>query len=106
MQKASVFETLNLQTSWQRITLNRGMFPTNGSSTVLSLSSTIPGGDIDYARMNIRQKLYRPINQNLVFGFNIDLGYLRHLVTQKKLHFSKIFMLEGLDLFEDLNQIH
>ena len=74
--EGSVFETLNLQTSWQRITLNRGMFPTNGSSTVLSLSSTIPGGDIDYARLNIRQKLYRPINQNLVFGFNIELGYL------------------------------
>ena len=26
--EGSVFETLNLQTSWQRITLNRGMFPT------------------------------------------------------------------------------
>ena len=77
--EGSVFETLNLQTSWQRITLNRGMFPTNGSSTVLSLSSTIPGGDIDYARLNIRQKLYRPINQNLVFGFNIELGYLSRI---------------------------
>ena len=74
--EGSVFETLNIQTSWQRITLNRGMFPTDGSSTVLSLSSTIPGGDIDYARFNIRQKYYQPISQDLVFGFNIELGYL------------------------------
>jgi outer membrane protein insertion porin family len=74
--EGSIFETLSIQTSWQRITLNRGIFPTDGSSTVLSLSSTIPGGDIDYARLNIRQKYYQPISQDLVFGFNIDIGYL------------------------------
>ena len=27
------------------------MFPTDGSSTVISFSSTIPGGDIDYAEL-------------------------------------------------------
>jgi len=74
--EGSVFETINVQTSWQRITLNRGMFPTDGSSTVISLSSTIPGGDIDYARINVRQKYYQPMSKGLVFGFNLDLGYL------------------------------
>ena len=56
--EGSIFETLTAQISWQRITLNRGIFPTDGSSTVLSLSSTIPGGDIDYARFNYRHKYY------------------------------------------------
>ena len=74
--EGSIFETLTAQISWQRITLNRGIFPTDGSSTVLSLSSTIPGGDIDYARFNIRQKYYQPLINDLVFGFNIELGYL------------------------------
>ena len=74
--EGSIFETLTTQISWQRVTLNRGMFPTDGSSTVLSFSSTIPGGDIDYARLNIRQKYYQPIAEDLVFGFNLDLGYL------------------------------
>ena len=74
--EGSIFETLTTQISWQRVTLNRGMFPTDGSSTVLSFSSTIPGGDIDYARLNIRQKFYQPIAEDLVFGFNLDLGYL------------------------------
>ena len=74
--EGSVFETLSAQVSWQRITLNRGIFPTAGSSTVMSLSSTIPGGDIDYARFNIRQKYYKPMKRDLVFGFNIELGYL------------------------------
>ena len=74
--EGNIFETLTAQISWQRVTLNRGMFPTDGSSTVLSLSSTVPGGDIDYARFNIRQKYYQPIANDLVFGFNIELGYL------------------------------
>ena len=74
--EGSIFETLNAQISWQRVTLNRGMFPTDGASTILSLSSTVPGGDIDFARINIRQKYYQPLSKDLVFGFNIELGYL------------------------------
>ena len=74
--EGNIFETLTAQISWQRVTLNRGIFPTDGSSTVLSLSSTVPGGDIDYARFNIRQKYYQPLPKDLVFGFNIELGYL------------------------------
>jgi outer membrane protein insertion porin family len=74
--EGSIFETLNAQISWQRATLNRGMFPTDGASTILSLSSTVPGGDIDFARINFRQKYYQPLPRDLVFGFNIELGYL------------------------------
>jgi outer membrane protein insertion porin family len=74
--EGSIFETLNAQISWQRATLNRGMFPTDGASTILSLSSTVPGGDIDFARINFRQKYYQPLPKDLVFGFNIELGYL------------------------------
>ena len=70
--EGNIFETLNAQFTWQRVTLNRGMFPTDGSSTIVNLSSTIPVGDIDYARINIRQKYYQPIARDFVFGFNID----------------------------------
>ena len=56
--EGSIFETLTAQISYQKVTLNRGLFPTNGSSTVLSLSSTIPVGDIDYARANYIYKFY------------------------------------------------
>ena len=71
-----VFETLSGQFSWQRITLNRGLFPTNGSSTGVTLSSTIPGSDLNYYRLNLRQRFYRPISENFVFGFQGELGYL------------------------------
>ena len=71
-----VFETLSGQFSWQRITLNRGLFPTNGSSTGVTLSLTIPGSDLNYYRLNLRQRFYRPISENFVFGFQGELGYL------------------------------
>ena len=94
-QEGSNFQTLNIQTSWQRVTLNRGMFPTSGSSTVVSLSSTIPGGDIDYARLNIRQKYYRPINEDFIFGFNIELGYLTAYGKTKETPFFQNFYAGG-----------
>jgi outer membrane protein insertion porin family len=93
--EGSVFETLNLQASWQRVTLNRGMFPTDGASTVISLSSTVPGGDIDYARLNIRQKYYQPISKDLVFGFNIELGYLTPFGDTKETPFFQNFYAGG-----------
>ena len=74
--EGNIFETLSAQLSWQRVTLNRGLFPTDGASTVLSVSSTIPGSDLSYYRLNIRQRYYQPLTQNLVFGFQGELGYL------------------------------
>ena len=93
--EGSIFETLNAQISWQRITLNRGMFPTDGASTILSISSTIPGGDIDYARINIRQKFYQPLPNDLVFGFNIELGYLAPFGDTKETPFFQNFYAGG-----------
>ncbi|MDB2604530.1 outer membrane protein assembly factor BamA [Gammaproteobacteria bacterium] len=93
--EGNIFETLTSQISWQRVTLNRGMFPTDGSSTVVSFSSTIPGGDIDYARINIRQKFYQPIADDLVFGFNLDLGYLSPFGDTKETPFFQNFYAGG-----------
>ena len=93
--EGSVFETLNAQLSWQRVTLNRGMFPTNGSSTMVSFSSTIPGGDIDYSRFIIRQKYYEPISRGLVFGFNLELGYLRPFGDTEETPFFQNFYAGG-----------
>ncbi len=74
--EGNIFETLSIQFSWQRVTLNRGLFPTAGASTVLSLSTTMPGSDLSYYRTSIRQRYYRPLSSNFVFGFSGELGYL------------------------------
>ena len=93
--EGSTFKTLTAQLSWQRVTLNRGLFPTDGSSTVLSLSTTLPVGDIDYSRFNFIHKYYEPISNNFVFGFNIDLGYTKAFGDTDETPFFRNFYAGG-----------
>ena len=44
------------------------MYPTDGASTAISLSATVPGSDLNYYRINLRQKFYQPLGRGLVFG--------------------------------------
>tara|TARA_Y100000389_G_scaffold136322_1_gene133875 strand:+ start:349 stop:2766 length:2418 start_codon:yes stop_codon:yes gene_type:complete len=93
--EGSIFETLNLSAQWQRITLNRGMFPTDGASTAVSLSSTVPGSDLNYFRLNLRQKYYQPLGRDLVFGFSGEIGYLSTFGDTKETPFFQNFYAGG-----------
>ena len=74
--EGNVFETLSAGLSWQTVTLNRGLFPTDGASTALSISTTVPGSDLSYYRLNLRQRFYQPLSSSLIFGFQGEIGYL------------------------------
>ena len=75
--EGNVFETLSANFVWSRVTLNRGLFPTDGSSTSVSLMTTLPFSDLNYYRASIQQKTYQPLGfGNLVFGFSGELGYM------------------------------
>ena len=93
--EGNIYETLNLQTQWQRVTLNRGMYPTDGASTAVSLSATVPGSDLNYYRINLRQKFYQPIGRGLVFGFNGEIGYLSTFGDTKETPFFQNFFAGG-----------
>ena len=93
--EGNIFETLTAQLSWQRVTLNRGLFPTDGASTVLSFSSTIPGSDLSYYRFNVRQRYYQPLTQDLVFGFQGELGYLNAYGETEETPFFQNFYAGG-----------
>ena len=93
--EGNIFETLNLQTQWQRVTLNRGMYPTDGASTAISLSATVPGSDINYYRVNLRQKFYQPLGGDFVFGFNGEIGYLSTFRDTNETPFYQNFFAGG-----------
>ena len=93
--EGNIFETLNFQTQWQRVTLNRGMYPTDGASTAISLSATIPGSDLNYYRINLRQKFYQPLGGDFVFGFNGEIGYLSTFGDTKETPFFQNFFAGG-----------
>ena len=93
--EGNIYETLNLQTQWQRVTLNRGMYPTDGASTAISLSATVPGSDLNYYRINLRQKFYQPLGGDFVFGFNGEIGYLSTFGDTKETPFFQNFFAGG-----------
>ena len=77
LEEGNSFQTVSAQAVWSRITLNRGMFPTDGASTEALFLATLPLSDINYYKLNIRQKFYQPLNVwDLVFGFQGEIGYL------------------------------
>ena len=71
------FDTMTTSIAWSRITLNRGMFPTDGASSSLSLSATLPFSDINYYKVSFQQRYFEPLKfYNLVFGFEGEIGYM------------------------------
>ena len=94
--EGTVFDVLKAQAVWSRMTLNRGMFPTYGSSTDLMLQVTIPGSDLSYFKVDLKQKFYRPLGlANLVFGFNGELGYIGTYGDTEKTPFFENFYSGG-----------
>ena len=77
LEEGNSFQTVSAQAVWSRITLNRGLFPTDGASTEALFLATLPLSDINYYKLNIRQKFYQPLGVwDLVFGFQGEIGYL------------------------------
>ena len=94
--EGTVFDVFKAQAVWSKMTLNRGMFPTYGSSTDVMLQVTIPGSDLTYFKTDIKQKFYRPLGfANLVFGFDGELGYIGTYGDTQKTPFFENFYSGG-----------
>lgn len=63
--------------SWSRVTLNRGLFPTAGSSQTAVLSATTPNSDVNYFRFRYDSRFYFPLSQNQRWSFlaRFEAGY-------------------------------
>ena len=98
LEEGNSFQTVSAQAVWSRITLNRGMFPTDGASTEALFLATLPLSDINYYKLNIRQKFYQPLNVwDLVFGFQGEIGYLAPYGDTDNVPFFQHFMQEVQD---------
>ncbi len=96
VEEGNTFQTFSAQAVWSRITLNRGMFPTDGASTEALFLATLPLSDINYYKLNIRQKFYQPLNfWDLVFGFQGEIGYLAAYDDTKIVPFFQHFYAGG-----------
>ena len=61
------FDNFELSLGWYRSTLNRGTFPTDGSSQRLSGKMTVPGSDLQYFKTEFDTSFYFPLTRNHKF---------------------------------------
>ncbi|MCF2950152.1 outer membrane protein assembly factor BamA [Paraglaciecola aquimarina] len=63
--------------AWSRSTLNRGVFPTAGSSQRASFGVTTPNSDVNYFKSEIDAKWYFPLSRNQRWSFlaRLKMGY-------------------------------
>ena len=71
------FDNFTITGNWFRNTLNRGQNATNGYLNSIGLEVTLPGSDLQYARINYNNEMYWPLSQDQrwVIGLRANLGY-------------------------------
>ncbi|GGA89204.1 outer membrane protein assembly factor BamA [Neiella marina] len=71
------FNTFDFNAGWSRITLNRGTFPTSGSSNSANAMITTPNSDLNYFTLNYNYRQYWPLDRrhDWVIATSAQLGY-------------------------------
>lgn len=92
------FDNFTFTGNWFENTLNRGQLATAGSLHSLSLEVTLPGSDLQYARLNYNGQAYWPLtqNQDWVIAARANLGYGIGYGDTDELPFFNNFFAGGL----------
>ncbi|MBD1389346.1 outer membrane protein assembly factor BamA [Neiella sp. HB171785] len=71
------FNTFDFNAGWSRVTLNRGTFPTSGSSNSANAMITTPNSDLNYFTINYNYRQYWPLDRrhDWVIATSAQLGY-------------------------------
>lgn len=71
------YNNIEATLGWYRSTINRGTFPTAGSSQNAMLRVTVPGSDVQYFKMSYNASFYWPLTNSHDWTFlaKVKLGY-------------------------------
>jgi outer membrane protein insertion porin family len=71
------YDSFLASVAWSRSTLNRGVFPTAGSSQRASFGITTPNSDVNYFKTEVDGKWYFPLSRNQRWSFlaRLKMGY-------------------------------
>ena len=71
------FDNFEASIGWRRSTLNRGVFPSAGSSQSLGYKVSVPGSDVEYYKINFDSKFYFPISDDHRWTFltRLEMNY-------------------------------
>ena len=73
--KGPLNKTYQLFTSWVYDTRNRRIFADTGSLSSLGLEYAVPGGDLEYYKVDLRELHYFNMGKSVTLAANLNLGY-------------------------------
>ena len=68
------FNTVKLTGGWSHDTRNRAIFADRGVLQSVSLEGTIPGMDLQFYKVNLRQLVYLPLTRLFTLSLNAEVG--------------------------------
>lgn len=68
-------DTYQVFGSWAYDSRNRRIFATNGSLTSIGGEIAVPGGDLEYYKVDFRHLSYLPLGSSVTLAANLNLGY-------------------------------
>ena len=71
----AINDTVQLYTSWSYDSRNRRIFANEGRLTRISGEIAVPGSDLEYYKVNLRQVNYFPFGNDVTLAVNMNLGY-------------------------------
>jgi len=69
------YNSFTTTVSWSHDSRNQAIFPDSGYYSLLSADIALPGGDLEYYKLNIRQKYYYSLAKGTSLFLGADLGY-------------------------------
>ncbi len=90
------FNSLPVNLSWSRNTLNRGILPTRGNSQSLSVETMVPGSDLEFYKIQFEAKHFVPLSEDFTLRFRTKLGYGNGFGGMNELPFFENFRTGGI----------
>ena len=83
------FDSYNMNLSWSKSTLNRGIFATRGASQRFAINLTLPGSDLEYLKATYTGQFLKGMTRSLTLRLRTDLGLGKGYGDTEQLPFFK-----------------
>ncbi|MFA6038017.1 MAG: outer membrane protein assembly factor BamA [Legionellales bacterium] len=90
------FNAYEIILGWTRNTLDRVVFPTEGSSTNLGVNIVVPGSTLTYYKTTLTSRWYKPIYDPFVLMVRGTVAYGDGLLSTEELPFYENYYLGGV----------
>jgi outer membrane protein insertion porin family len=95
-REGSDFDTFTMTLGWSSDSRDNAILPTSGSAQSISAEVAIPGGSLQYYKLNYKYDWYHPLSDTLTFALGTKLGYADGYGDTSELPFFKNFYAGGI----------